>query len=116
MHGRSRLRVSAGFSPASPGHRVRRGIQFCTRTIAHRPRLTGMSASGDWVWIYQSADGTPVDPLPAVAVTKGFPAQAEAEAWVGETWRELIEAGIDAVTLYEGDREVYGPMSLHPPA
>jgi len=27
--GRSRLRVSAGFSPASPGHRVRRGIQLC---------------------------------------------------------------------------------------
>jgi hypothetical protein len=34
---------------------------------------------------------------------------------VGETWRDLLAAGIDAVTLYEGDRLVYGPMSLHPP-
>jgi hypothetical protein len=75
-----------------------------------------MSTSENWVWIYQRADGTPVDPLPAAAVTSGFPAQAEAEAWVGEAWRELLSAGVDAVTLYEGDREVYGPMSLHPPA
>jgi hypothetical protein len=75
-----------------------------------------MSASGDWVWIYLRADGTHVDPLPSTAVTTGFPAQAEAEAWVGEAWRELLDSGVDAVTLYEGDREVYGPMSLHPPA
>jgi hypothetical protein len=28
-------------------------------------------------------------------------------------WRELLEDGVDAVTLLEGDRVVYGPMSLH---
>ena len=31
-------------------------------------------------------------------------------------WRDLVEDGVDQVTLFEGDREVYGPMSLHAPA
>lgn len=75
-----------------------------------------MSATGEWVWIFERADGSPVEPLPAAAVTSPFPAQAEAEAWIGESWRELLDSGVDAVSLYEGDRLAYGPMSLHPPA
>ena len=46
----------------------------------------------------------------------GFPAQADAETWIGETWAALLEGGVDADTLLEDDRVVYGPMSLHPPA
>ncbi len=72
-----------------------------------------MSATGEWIWIFQRSDSTPVDPLPGSAVTSGFPSQTEAEAWVGEAWRNLLADGIDAVSLYEGDRLVYGPMSLH---
>ena len=41
-----------------------------------------------------------------------FPSQGDAETWIGEAWRQLADAGVDAVTLYEADREVYGPMSL----
>ena len=43
-----------------------------------------------------------------------FPTQADAETWIGENWRDLLDAGVDQVTLLEGDRVVYGPMSLHP--
>jgi hypothetical protein len=32
---------------------------------------------------------------------------------VGEAWQDLLEDGVDQVTLFEADREVYGPMSLH---
>ena len=46
-------------------------------------------------------------------VTGSVSSQADAESWVGEAWRELLDDGVDAVTLFEGDREVYGPMSLH---
>jgi hypothetical protein len=64
-----------------------------------------------WVWRLESADGEEVpvagDPVPR------FPSQADAESWVGEIWAELAEQGVDAVTLFEGDRRVYGPMSLH---
>ena len=31
----------------------------------------------------------------------------------GETWSDLAAEGVDAVTLFEHDRRVYGPMSLH---
>jgi hypothetical protein len=41
-----------------------------------------------------------------------FVSQADAESWVGETWAELAEEGVAGVTLFEGDRAVYGPMSL----
>jgi len=44
-----------------------------------------------------------------------FPSQAEAETYIGESWRGLVDAGVDQVSLFEGDRKVYGPMSLHPP-
>ena len=43
----------------------------------------------------------------------GFPSQADAESWVGEVWRDLLEQGVDSVTLFEEGRRVYGPMSLH---
>ena len=40
--------------------------------------------------------------------------QGEAEAWFAETWTELAEAGVSAVTLLRDGTEVYGPMSLEP--
>ena len=43
-----------------------------------------------------------------------FPTQGEAESWLGETYPDLLESGVHAVSLYEGDRRVYGPMSLEP--
>ena len=43
----------------------------------------------------------------------GFPSQSDAESWIGEVWRDLLDDGVDQVTLFEADREVYGPMSLH---
>ena len=42
-----------------------------------------------------------------------FASQADAESWVGEIWSDLATEGVDAVTLFEHDRQVYGPMSLH---
>ena len=41
------------------------------------------------------------------------PTQGDAETWLGEIWRELLDAGVDAVVLLDDGREVYGPMSLH---
>jgi hypothetical protein len=49
------------------------------------------------------------------ATAPEFDDQAEAEAWLGEHWEELRDAGVDEVTLLDGDEKVYGPMSLHSP-
>jgi hypothetical protein len=69
-----------------------------------------------WTWIFTDLQGTPVADLPAAAVLTPFPSQADAETWLGESWRELLDGGVDAVVLWEDDRQVYGPMSLHPTA
>nr|WP_090597094.1 hypothetical protein [Auraticoccus monumenti] len=44
--------------------------------------------------------------------TTSFPSQGEAEAWLAESWADLADLGVDAVSLYEDDRLVYGPMGL----
>lgn len=40
--------------------------------------------------------------------------QGDAEAWLTGAYLDLLDAGITAVSLYEEDRLVYGPMSLEP--
>ena len=64
-----------------------------------------------WWWRLEDASGREV--TVADVPRQEFPSQSDAESWVGEVWRELLEGGADAVTLFEGDRQVYGPMSLH---
>lgn len=41
-----------------------------------------------------------------------FETQGDAESWLGEFYPELADAGVHAVSLYEEDRPVYGPMDL----
>ena len=40
----------------------------------------------------------------------------DAESFLGECWRELLEEGVESVTLREAGTVVYGPMSLRPTA
>ncbi len=65
-----------------------------------------------WTWRYLDPDGAVVSPPNSAA--EAFPTQADAESWVGEVWHDLVEEGVEAVELYEGERLVYGPMSLRP--
>lgn len=67
-----------------------------------------------WTWRYEDADGTPVNPSPAPR-GEAFPTQSDAETWLGENWRELRSTGVSSVSLQEGDRLVYGGMSLADP-
>lgn len=67
-----------------------------------------------WTWIYQDGTGDPVASVPPEAALEAFDSQADAETWLGENWRSLLEHGVDAVTLYDGEAVAYGPMSLHP--
>ncbi len=78
-----------------------------SNTFSSDPSPTG----SPWRWRLESSAGAEV--APDGVDSPGFPSQSDAESWVGEVWRELLDAGVDAVTLFEGDREVYGPMSLH---
>lgn len=63
-----------------------------------------------WTWRYEKADGTVLDePAP-----ERFTNKSDAESWLGESWRDLLEAGVHQVTLIEDDRVEYGPMGLSP--
>lgn len=64
-----------------------------------------------WTWSYEGPDGGSVD---AALEQPDFPTQADAESWIGESWRELRESGVHAVNLLEDGRQVYGPMGLDP--
>ena len=69
-------------------------------------------AERPWWWRLESASGDEVEVSDDLAGQR-FASQADAESWVGEIWAELAEEGVDAVTLFEHQRRVYGPMSLH---
>jgi hypothetical protein len=59
-----------------------------------------------WSWRYEDTDGNPVS-----GPTEAFGSQADAESWIGQTWRELAAAGVTSVALVEDDRFEYR-MSL----
>lgn len=69
-------------------------------------------AEHPWIWHLETATGDEVT-VEGEYAGQRFPTQADAESWVGEVWAELAEQGVDVVILFEGDRRVYGPMSLH---
>jgi hypothetical protein len=68
-----------------------------------------------WRWRLEDSSGGEVTPDGGGTASgvSGFPSQSDAESWIGEVWRDLLDDGVEQVTLFEGDREVYGPMSLH---
>lgn len=65
-----------------------------------------------WFWRLEDAAGAEVEVSDEFADQR-FASQADAESWVGEIWADLAAEGVDGVTLFEHDRQVYGPMSLH---
>ena len=61
-----------------------------------------------WTWKLENAAGE------SQSTSETFDSRSDAESWVGESFAELVEQGVDQVRLFDGDTEVYGPMSLHP--
>jgi hypothetical protein len=61
-----------------------------------------------WTWRYENGAGRPVD-----GPGEAFTSQADAESWLGQTWRDLVTRGVATATLTEDDRVEYR-MSLLP--
>lgn len=53
-------------------------------------------------------------PEVSAELSQAWPDQAAAESWLTGAYLDLLDAGVTAVSLYEEDRLVYGPMSLEP--
>lgn len=58
-----------------------------------------------WLWVPRDRDGGTID------ASSSFSSQAEAEAWLGDHWRLLAEAGAASVTLMRDETVIYD-MSL----
>jgi hypothetical protein len=70
--------------------------------------------TGEWHWRSASGSGARGGGSLRPVGTERFPSQGEAESWLGETYPDLLTSGVQAVSLFEGDRLVYGPMGLEP--
>jgi hypothetical protein len=55
-----------------------------------------------WTWRYEDADGAAV-----AGPEETFTSQADAESWLGQTWKELLSSGAATVSLVEDDRLEY---------
>ena len=66
----------------------------------------------DYRWVALDRSDAPV----ADVATASFPTQVDVEAWLAESWADLADVGVAAVTLMCFDDVVYGPMSLDPPS
>jgi hypothetical protein len=62
-----------------------------------------------WSWRYEDVEGQPAE-----GPAETFSSQADAESWIGQSWRELAAAGVTQVSLVEDDRVDY-KMSLQQP-
>jgi len=61
-----------------------------------------------FTWQYENSAGE------AVGTSEEFDQRGEAESWIGTTFEDLLEDGVEQVRLLEDGAEVYGPMSLRP--
>jgi hypothetical protein len=65
-----------------------------------------------WTWQLEDPTGVPVDPATLGVEAFSSDNQGDAESWLGENWRDLLERGIATVTLLRDGNRVYGPMNL----
>jgi hypothetical protein len=61
-----------------------------------------------WFWTFESASGEPV------GQSETFESRGDAETWVGEMFGDLLAEGVTQVRLFDGVKEIYGPMPLNP--
>ena len=79
--------------------------------VSHYGDRMTVPANG-WTWRLHDPTGAVVDPADLGVAVPVEDAQAEAESWLGEHWRELLDRGAASATLVRGDTAVYGPMGL----
>jgi hypothetical protein len=65
-----------------------------------------------WHWVPDQKPASSRSNHDLPSINRTFQTQGEAETWLGEFYPSLVAGGVRAVSLYEADRLVYGPMSL----
>jgi hypothetical protein len=68
-----------------------------------------------WYWRLEDPSGAELDPAAVGVDVARADNQGDAESWLGENWRDLLDTGVATVTLFDDDAEIYGPMGLAAP-
>jgi hypothetical protein len=64
-----------------------------------------------WTWRLETVSGLPLT-SPVNQTAPVHQTQSDAETWIGETWRTLVEEGAATASLFRDGEFVYGPMGL----
>lgn len=59
-----------------------------------------------WSWQLVAEDET------SLGFTRDFDSRSDAETWIGVEFEALREDGVVSANLFDGTREVYGPLEL----
>lgn len=59
-----------------------------------------------WIWVLETSEGH------EQGRSEEFSSRGDAESWIGETYRELVQQGVDRAQLLDGDVKVAPPLSL----
>ncbi|MEU6315349.1 hypothetical protein [Streptomyces sp. NPDC047014] len=62
-----------------------------------------------WTWRFETADGSETSPS---VVPEEFTTQGDAESWIGEYWKDLLEGGTEQVKLSDDSGTELYTMSL----
>ena len=68
-----------------------------------------------WYWRLEDSSGATIDPVTIGVDVPRADSQGDAESWLGENWRGLLDSGVATVRLFDDDSEIYGPMGLAAP-
>jgi hypothetical protein len=97
--------------PRGP-YRVNQDRQLCTVAGTAGPAPVASLPAMTWTWQLEDPSGAPLDPEDVGVEVPSADNQGDAESWLGEHWRELLERGVATVTLLDAGERVYGPMGL----
>src|SRR5438270_415239 len=64
-----------------------------------------------WTWRYEKADGAVVSGAGMQEAI--FASQGDAESWLGENWRELLDSGVEQGSVDDDDRDDRQQEDLH---
>ncbi|MEU7555536.1 hypothetical protein AB0B01_24895 [Streptomyces sp. NPDC044571] len=62
-----------------------------------------------WTWRFETADGSVANPA---VEPEEFTTQGDAESWIGEYWKDLLEGGTEKVKLSDDNGVELYTMSL----
>ena len=60
-----------------------------------------------WYWRLEDPSGATVEPAAIGVEMLHTDSQGDAESWLGENWRELLDRGVATATLFDGESQVY---------